>query len=1294
MAGIAQGVWARCAVALLMGAAVVAVQAPPADAAAVDSPFVQVAAGGRHTCALTVDGHVWCWGDNARGQLGREDVDETADPVLVESVSGVTAIDAGGAHTCAIDADDAVWCWGANGSGQLGDGTTQDRAEPARALASGVTALSTGRSHTCAVSAEESSPGSGVNEVQQLRVEASRGTYTLSYRDPDTTPPATTTTAPIRWDAGADEIDAQLDNLSAKWDATVWAAVSPNTHAIAFTGGPLARANVPATLQIDASGLKGSVIRAQVAVVSDGGQKLLCWGSDAASQLGRGEIADADLVLEPPPGLPRADAEAYNSLAADPASGDLFLADTAGQALWRFTDDGRFVSMARNLGRLSGVGVADVSDGPGQPSALRVYTTTDVAGDVIRRYDATATGLGAAIPYSPWTNPQVLPPGWDCTCKITAFSVDPDSGGVFAVLSGSAGLPGNVPSPYLRLIRVSSDVNATLRVVDYAASFANVADITDITPGADAAGNPVLYVLEQPTAGSDWKVALWDIGGTGLSLRARFSVNPANRPANDASANGACPTQDTSGWALDGQFWKRTRTTYGFDFGRMGSLANGDLGVITKHTPVQLQVERYVKDPQADPQAPADPNTEAGTWVPDGDPTPVSNGPVDACVNDFAAGSQAGYGRFVTSYRGADFDDTDLGSAPSDVAVARDGRVVVVDTDHDRLQQFSADGIRLTQWPGAQYSAYPAGSTPASWVATDLASRVTGVSAGDSHTCASTRLIAGGDVGPVLCWGSNAAEQLGYLVSHAQPLPARSPNITGDRTSFPVVVADPQNPSADFHAGSVSVGDDHSCASDTPPTAVGEAPATGATVSCWGDDADGQLITPSALPGGTVISTSVAHSLVDAGGRNTCLVETATDEVVCHGPALTDVSGLQGATSLSSGSRHACAIVAGEPRCWGDNAALQLGRDGPGSALAEAVLPTPRVAAPQPPASLRAPIAVVFDDATSGVSPAALPLRDSQTTLLQTRLSCLGPDGQAVSCAAGPVRTAQLRVKGGLVAGESYTVAVNATGDLTAGGRVVPATLLDVAAPTRVEEDQLAKAYTWGTVRTAAAYGRSMLRESAAGASADYRFRGDTVTWFTATGPQEGAATVAVDGKQLRVVDNSAKKKAFRVARTFRKLGPGPHTLTITATGRPGARGVGRNVSIDAFRASGGVVATPSVQVAWGSGTLAATPPATTDTQYSAAGAAGSAVRLRFRAGTQLEWHTVLGKDQGKADVYIDGALVQRVDNHATFATGPANRPTTLVFPVSGGTVHTLRIVAVGGGRGAHLVSVDGFSVA
>ena len=135
--------------------------------------FVELSAGGSHTCGRIADGTLYCWGANGFGQLGEGSTTDQQFPTAVSAPPGVTftAVTAGQGHTCALATGGAVYCWGRNADGQLGDSSNTDRHTPtAVSVSPGLTFLtvSAGVGHSCAVGADTKTYCWGRNTSGQL----------------------------------------------------------------------------------------------------------------------------------------------------------------------------------------------------------------------------------------------------------------------------------------------------------------------------------------------------------------------------------------------------------------------------------------------------------------------------------------------------------------------------------------------------------------------------------------------------------------------------------------------------------------------------------------------------------------------------------------------------------------------------------------------------------------------------------------------------------------------------------------------------------------------------------------------------------------------------------------------------------------------------------------------------------------------------------------------------------------------------------------------------------------------
>jgi alpha-tubulin suppressor-like RCC1 family protein len=172
----------------------------------VGTTVTAIAAGYSHSLALTSNGQVLAWGDNAYGQLGNGTTTTSTTPIVVSLPSGitVTAIAAGssGSHSLALTSTGQVLAWGINNVGQLGNGTNSTVGcrcitSPVQVLlpsGTTVTALASNTDHSLALTSTGGVLAWGSNSSGQL----GNSTLTTTYSNtpvPVGLPSGTTITA-------------------------------------------------------------------------------------------------------------------------------------------------------------------------------------------------------------------------------------------------------------------------------------------------------------------------------------------------------------------------------------------------------------------------------------------------------------------------------------------------------------------------------------------------------------------------------------------------------------------------------------------------------------------------------------------------------------------------------------------------------------------------------------------------------------------------------------------------------------------------------------------------------------------------------------------------------------------------------------------------------------------------------------------------------------------------------------------------------------------------------------------
>ena len=144
----------------------------------------QISVGAEHTCAVSTEGNVFCWGKGHKGQLGKiVQAADYATPLKVSGVNGygslggIEQVSLGEQHSCALNVGGQVFCWGAKANGVLGHGVSESgiQGSPIQvkslnglSVLGGIEQISSGRKHTCALKYDGSVYCWGLGESGRL----------------------------------------------------------------------------------------------------------------------------------------------------------------------------------------------------------------------------------------------------------------------------------------------------------------------------------------------------------------------------------------------------------------------------------------------------------------------------------------------------------------------------------------------------------------------------------------------------------------------------------------------------------------------------------------------------------------------------------------------------------------------------------------------------------------------------------------------------------------------------------------------------------------------------------------------------------------------------------------------------------------------------------------------------------------------------------------------------------------------------------------------------------------------
>ena len=243
--------------------------------------WVQPALGTGFTCiAQSSEFLATCFGTNTRGQLTGVD---TPGPVSIEALFTFAEIDAAASHVCGRTATGDMYCWGENADGQLGvnPATVPFSATVRQILLAGVGDVAVGDRHSC---------GRVGNTVRCW------GDNSVGQLGDDTATDSLTPVTAVLPDAPIADVSSHGDVTCAKYGSGEVYCWGDNTgDKLQFVGQTMNDLFSPAPILLDLVDELAMPITIDKVVFGDGHgcalsdtHELFCWGLNASGQVGNG----------------------------------------------------------------------------------------------------------------------------------------------------------------------------------------------------------------------------------------------------------------------------------------------------------------------------------------------------------------------------------------------------------------------------------------------------------------------------------------------------------------------------------------------------------------------------------------------------------------------------------------------------------------------------------------------------------------------------------------------------------------------------------------------------------------------------------------------------------------------------------------------------------------------------------------------------------------------------------------------------------------------------------------------